>query len=94
VSLKEVTRAGGDALEAVLADPKHSRRLPRIFEVAGYSPVPNPDAKDGRWKVGTSRETVYARSDLSPAEREQAARNLSHSRADKRAEKSKRIRER
>jgi len=43
---------------------------------AGYVPVRNPDEHRGRWFVGGARVTVYARRDLTPRQRADAAAAL------------------
>src|SRR5262245_19668182 len=44
------------------------------IENLGYVGVKNPDAKDGRWKIGEARQTVYVQTSLSLKERLEAAR--------------------
>jgi len=46
------------------------------LENLGYVGVKNPDIKDGRWKIGGARQTVYVRTNLSPKERLEAAREV------------------
>jgi hypothetical protein len=59
-----------------LADSKNARKIPHRFESCGYNRVHNPDAEDGRWKIGKRREVVYGRRELSQQERLAAANNL------------------
>jgi len=59
-----------------LKDRKNSRRIPHRFEACGYTPVRNPDADDGLWRLNGRRQVVYARNNLSFADRLGAARRL------------------
>ncbi len=49
-----------------LLDKKNSKAIPHRMEDCGYVPVRNKDAGDGYWKIGDTRQSVYARSELSP----------------------------
>ncbi len=77
VTLSElVERAvGGDAAEWLM-DRRNYRAVPHRMERCGYSPVRNPDADDGRWRVQGKRQVVYAKARLSPREQIAAARAL------------------
>jgi hypothetical protein len=55
---------------------ENSRRIPHRFEACGYTPVRNPDAKDGLWKLRHRRQVIYARNTLGKEERLTVARNL------------------
>ena len=57
-----------------LMDRKNSRRIPHRFEACGYSPVRNPDAEDGLWKLEGRRQVIYARNTLDRKKRLEAAR--------------------
>ena len=59
-----------------LQDRKNRRNVPHRLEDAGYIPVRNPDADDGLWKITDKRQAVYARANLSLADRLKAARAL------------------
>jgi hypothetical protein len=48
-----------------IADRKNRRVIPHRLERCGYAPVRNDYAKDGLWKIGEARQTIYAKSDLS-----------------------------
>jgi len=50
-------------------------RIPYRFEACGYTPIRNPDAEDGYWRVSARRQAIYARDRLSHRERLDAARN-------------------
>jgi hypothetical protein len=52
------------------------RALPHRLERCGYVSVRNPDASDGYWVIGGSRQPVYAKASLSQQEQLRAARNL------------------
>jgi hypothetical protein len=45
------------------------------MEPCGYTPVRNPDADDGLWKIGGKRQTVYAKITLGLRDQIAAARN-------------------
>ena len=57
-----------------LKDRRNSRRIPHRFEACGYTPVRNPDADDGQWRINARRQAVYARNNLSFRDRLDAAR--------------------
>ena len=59
-----------------LKDRKNSRRIPHRFEACGYTPVRNPDADDGLWRLNGRRQVVYARNNLGFKDRLGAARRL------------------
>lgn len=59
-----------------LRDRKNSRRIPHRFEACGYTPVRNPDAEDGLWRLRGRRQAIYARSNLSFADRLSAANRV------------------
>ena len=61
---------------AYLKDRKHRRHIPHRLEECGYVPVRNKFAKDGQWKVGGKRRSVYVKRDLPPAEQIAAAEGL------------------
>ena len=64
-------------LESWISDRKNRRAIPHRLEKCGYVPVRNDaDKKDGQWKIGGSRVTVYARKALSLKERLTAAAAL------------------
>jgi len=66
-----------DALAVFLEDSvRNGRKIPHRLESAGYVPVRNSDADDGRWKIAGRRRAVYARAELSVRDRIAAARRL------------------
>jgi hypothetical protein len=61
-----------------LMDRRNRRAIPHRMERCGYSPVRNPTAADGLWKLKGGRQVIYARTTLSHDERVRAARELLH----------------
>jgi hypothetical protein len=59
-----------------LDDRKNRRLIPHRFEACGYTPVRNPDATDGYWKIGGKRQAVYGRQGVAPGELIRAAKKL------------------
>jgi hypothetical protein len=59
-----------------LRDRKNNRILPHRLEKCGYVAVRNDTEGSGRWKIGGKRQTVYARFELSNAERYNAIKEL------------------
>jgi hypothetical protein len=69
-------RATGDFSDW-LGDRKNRRVIPHRMEQCGYVRVRNDaDKHDGQWKINGKRQTVYAKSSLTPAERAAAASRL------------------
>jgi Family of unknown function (DUF5906) len=68
-----LAEAMGDAAEWLL---KNRRSIPHRLERCHYTPVRNESAEDGYWVVNGSRQPIYAKSTLSPAERYNGARKL------------------
>ena len=59
-----------------LKDPKSRRAIPHRLEECGYTPVRNPHAKDGLWKINGRRQAVYAQSSMTPREQMEQASTL------------------
>jgi hypothetical protein len=59
-----------------LSDRKNRRAIPHRLEQCGYVPVRNDAAKDGLWKIGGSRQVVYAKAELTGSQRIAAAQKL------------------
>jgi hypothetical protein len=59
-----------------LADKKNARAIPHRMEDCGYVPVRNQDAGDGYWKIGDTRQSVYAKVELSPRDQLAAVATL------------------
>jgi hypothetical protein len=47
-----------------LGDRRNRRAIPHRLESRGYVPVRNPHAKDGHWRVGGTRQAVYAKATM------------------------------
>jgi hypothetical protein len=56
-----------------LGDRRNRRVIPHRLEQCGYVAVRNDGAKDGQWKIAGKRQTLYAKSNLSPMDRLTAA---------------------
>lgn len=79
VTLSSLIHAAEDdstTLAAWLKDRKNSRAIPHRLEECGYVAVRNPDASDGLWRVSGKRCAIYAKKELSAADRLYAAQNL------------------
>src|SRR5262249_28966934 len=59
-----------------LRDRRQRRKIPHRLETCGYVSVENPSPKDGYFAVAGRRQAIYARRDLSPNERIEAAEQL------------------
>jgi hypothetical protein len=59
-----------------LRERRQRRRIPNRLEACGYMSVKNPTANDGHFVVAGRRQVIYARRDLSPNERNEAAEQL------------------
>lgn len=59
-----------------LRDRKALRTIPHKMERVGYIAARNPDAEDGKFRIGGKRTTVYARRTLTTADQIRAARKL------------------
>jgi hypothetical protein len=59
-----------------LAGRKVRRQIPHRMESREYAAERNKYARDGLWKIGGSRQVVYAKKSLSTAERLTAIRRL------------------
>jgi len=52
---------GDGDLYSTLTDRKNARKIPQILDRIGYELIPNPNSKDGRWRLGgQQKETLYA----------------------------------
>lgn len=59
-----------------LGDMKNLRAANHRLERAGYSTVTNRGREDGRWRINGARQTVYARQELSSAEKQKAVTEM------------------
>jgi hypothetical protein len=73
--LQLIAKAEGGMTEWLL-DRRNRRAMPHRMERCGYSPVRNPDASDGLWKLNTGRQVIYAQAMLPPADQFRAVRRL------------------
>ena len=73
-----ITKASGGVAEWLM-DRKNWRTLPHRLERCGYVAVRNPDRDDGLWIVEGARQVIYAKAQLSAADRLRAARELVNS---------------
>jgi uncharacterized protein DUF5906 len=67
--------ADGDFAEWI-KDRRNRRIIPHRLEKCGYTPVRNPYADDGLWKIFGRRQTVYAERSLSSSDQITAVRRL------------------
>jgi len=78
VTLNSITNlATGDFFQWI-TDRKNRRAIPHRLEKCDYVPVRNDAAKDGLWVINGARQVVYAKSELSIANRVKAASDLAH----------------
>jgi hypothetical protein len=69
VTLRMITNnAPGDFAEW-LKDRRNRPKIPHRFEDCGYTPVRNPGADDGLWRIQGRREVVYGPASLAPKAR-------------------------
>jgi hypothetical protein len=68
-------------LEATLSSAGARRKVPHMFERAGYLQVPNANATDRLWVIEGRRQAIYARTSLPNAERFRAARAIADSKS-------------
>jgi hypothetical protein len=59
-----------------IKDRRNRRAIPHRLEKCGYTPVRNPDAADGLWKISGRRQVVYAKTELSLRDQIKFAREL------------------
>jgi hypothetical protein len=76
VTITMLAGAATSAFSAWLLDRKNRRLIPYRLENVGYTQVRNNAAQDGLWKIRRKRQVIYARSNLSRADREKAARQI------------------
>jgi hypothetical protein len=66
VTLRKIQLSASSDFAEWLRDRKNRRAIPHRLDSCGYVPVRNPDDKrDGQWKIGDKRYTVYAKAALS-----------------------------
>lgn len=73
LTLADLVSRAPKAFREWLQDRRNRRQIPHKLEGAGYGPVRNETAADGLWKIDGRRQALYARKELSTAERLSAA---------------------
>jgi len=76
VTISRITGYAAGEFLVWLTDRRNRRAIPHRMEQAGYTPVRSDTAKDGLWKIGGTRQVVYAKSCLADRDRIRAARKL------------------
>jgi hypothetical protein len=76
VTLDRIKASAADDLREWLKDRRSRRVVPHRMATAGYTPVRNPYADDGLWKIDGKRQAVYAKTDLNEDDRLRVARGL------------------
>ena len=62
VTVADVVAASGNGeFNQWITDRKNSRKIPHRFEGCGYTPVRNPDADSGLWRLNGRRQALYGR---------------------------------
>jgi hypothetical protein len=77
VTLDMIRREAIGSICDWLSDRKTARQIPHRMGECGYVPVRNEAAKDGQWRIGGKRQSVYAKAELSVRERHEAVWALS-----------------
>jgi hypothetical protein len=76
VTLIEISNHAIGSFQEWMIDRGNRRAIPHRLEKCGYVQVRNNNAKDGLWVINGSRQVIYARNTLLPAERVKAAIEL------------------
>jgi len=76
VTLWQLQQKAGRELQEWLRDRRNRRAIPHRMESCGYLPVRNTLRADGWWVISEKRQAVYARMELAPQARFDAARAL------------------
>lgn len=76
VTLTQLIAAAKGETSAWLVDRKNRRSIPHKLERAGYVSVQNPNRDDGLWIVQGKRSVIYAKSEITLADRFRAASRL------------------
>ena len=77
VTIARIAAAADFEFAAWLRDTRSRRQVPHRLEKCGYVQVRNDAAADGLWKLNCKRQAIYAKKELSLANRFRAARGLS-----------------
>lgn len=70
-----IEKADGEIADWLM-DRRNRRAMPHRMERCGYTPVRNPNATDGLWRLENARQVVYAKTSLTASERRKAAEQL------------------
>lgn len=77
LTLTDVIAYASESFGEWLQDRRNRRQIPHRLEDAGYVPVRNDaDVRDGQWRVGTRRQTIYAKKTLPRRDQIAAAASL------------------
>jgi hypothetical protein len=76
VTINRIASEAPAEFAVFLRDRKNRRQIPHRLEACGYTPVRNPAATDGLWKLGGARQVIYAKKELTERDRQAAARRL------------------
>jgi hypothetical protein len=76
VTIAQIAERADADLKLLLIDRKNRRRIPHLMEAAGYVPVRNAAAKEGRWKMNGKDVVIYAPRVLDRREQFAEARKL------------------
>jgi len=68
LAMLEFSPGATPEFRAWMGDRKNGVKIMHRMADAGYEPIRNPDATDGRWRIGGKRRTVYGRRTLSKAD--------------------------
>lgn len=76
VTIKIITDNASGTFQDWLNERSSRRVIPHRLEKCGYVQVRKPNAQDGLWVINGARQVVYARSEISAADKLKAARDL------------------
>jgi hypothetical protein len=76
ITLEMIRAKAVGEFETWLSDRRHRRSIPYRLQGCGYVPVRNTSREDGLWMVNKSRQVIYAKKELDPAARIEAAKAL------------------
>lgn len=76
ITLTTLAHHARDAFREWLQDRRNRRQIPHRLEAAGYVPIRNDAATDGLWKVGSRRQAIYVRKELSIRDRIESATKI------------------
>jgi len=77
VTVSQLQSVSSFEFQGWLRDPRHRKQIRHRFASLGYEPVRNvADKRDGQWRVGGKRQTIYARRELPERDRLAAAAAL------------------